>query len=161
MFYTYFLLTILGSFSAYFGGRGLLRGLASRNWPTTDGIITSSLIQLNRVQHPNGFIVTSPIPTYSPSISFEYSVGVKKYSSKTYTLTLGPVFFDAKSVENITRKYPIGSHVKVFYNPKNPKISLLEPGLKSIFGYTGSFILGLISLIAVLMGWILYRSVSY
>ena len=85
-------------------------------WPTTDGIVRSSLVIGNRAFRPD----------------IEYMFIVNNDTLRGKSLLNQPGFggrmnrLDA--AEKNARKYKVGTVVKVFYNPKNHKDSTLSPG---------------------------------
>ena len=56
--------------------------------------------------------------------------------------------------ENLLEKYKPGDEVKVYYNPNNPKDSVLEPGIS--FGMMLMPMLGLVVIVCGILGVIIF-----
>ncbi|MDA7916001.1 DUF3592 domain-containing protein [Verrucomicrobia bacterium] len=95
---------------------------ASKNWPTTTGIIRSSMIKVHR---GDGF------SSYYPTVTYDFEIkGITFIGDR---ISFGS--FSEKHRELAERKltsyFPLGRKVEVFYKPSNPKISVLLPDLDS------------------------------
>lgn len=62
-------------------------------------------------------------------------------------------------VQSIRDKYPIGSTVKVFYNPGNPEESVLEPGASGS-SYAFVILIGVGALVAFFFAFKNYEGIS-
>lgn len=93
----------------------LSRALASRSWPTAKGTITRSFVKEDE--------------TYTAKVTYRYSVRGREYSGNDVQagglLSWGLL----RDAERVTNKYPVGASVRVRYLPRDPHISLLEPGI--------------------------------
>jgi len=103
----------------------LRRAIASKNWPTTKGRVLSSEI----VEPPYG-AEAEVWMTYRAKIEYKYSVGGKTYLSDKIC------FADYRDIggaraQRIFQKYAAREYVVVHYDPDNPHIAVLEPGLES------------------------------
>jgi hypothetical protein len=102
-------LTLLGSVK--------LKNAAETNrWPITNGTVTSSEV--------------AGAMKYYPSVSYNYIVDSAVYTSNR----ISNMNFNTKNrsvVEEVLKKYPLGSEVKVYYNSTDPSKSLLEPGINT------------------------------
>lgn len=104
----------------------IIKSISSKKWPTTDGVITASMIHENE---RTGSSMSSSSTHYRPDIEFTYSVSGKSYkSTKLYfgvkLITIGGYFKSKK----LAKKYPVDKQVKVHYNPAKDKEAVLEPG---------------------------------
>jgi len=105
-------------------GLAILRlAVESWSWETAAGkILRSGSAQ---VQTQNGI-------NYKPDVSYEYEVGQTKYRGETFSI--GNLTFSGNKAQTIIsqmlRHYPQGARTQIYYNPKNPKMSVLEPGIK-------------------------------
>ena len=96
----------------------------SKSWPSVKGVVVSSSMRVD--QHD------IEVEQYHAHVSYEYVVDAKEfYSRKEYLLQKA----EAKSY---VEKYPEGSEIDVFYQPDNPKITMLEPGTQK--GWTLMFV---------------------
>lgn len=107
-----------------FGAVRLFQGLKSLNWKTTTGKVLENTIEERG--YPGGF--------FAPVLFYQYTVDGNTYQSAKYSFGFN-VFSNSASVEEKLKQYPIGSEITVYYNPLNPKISVLNPGVKSFWGY--------------------------
>jgi hypothetical protein len=117
----------------YFGIKHLIKDLillieafASRSWPYTEGKIVFN----------NQYQVEEAV-SYDLQIKYIYVVQGKKYLSKRVTLfdnvTIGLPSDYPIDRERKIEKYYTGSTVKVFYNSRNHKKSVLEQGINYWF----------------------------
>jgi hypothetical protein len=111
---------------------------SSKSWPTVQGVITRSDIDVwNREGKTH----------YQPDIAYTYSVDGKKYSSSKINAGEPPMDNNVNSAKKIQAKYPAGKEVTVWYDPGLPESSALEPGIK-----TGDILLASIAAIFFLVG---------
>lgn len=111
-----FLLMFLGWFS--FGAFGFYKAVISKNWPIATGTVISS---------PE--VTKSGKQTrYGLDILYSYKIDQQEYQSKYFkeTPTRG-----TPEWANVIDQYAAKSTVTVYYNPKNLKDSVIEPGLRS------------------------------
>lgn len=95
----------------------------SKNWIIAEGEIISSKIQESYFDE--GVM-------YRAIIHYKYTIGGKKYSSKRifYGDYIGKNF--SKSVRTLVNKYDKREKVLVYYNPHNPRRSVLETGVHPV-----------------------------
>ncbi len=95
----------------------------SSHWPTTTGVVVLSEIkeyQSNRTDNFSGIV-------YGPHILYEYYLDDIKYLSDRYTFS--PIRYgNPDNVKKIVDLFNTGEKITVYYNPKNPKISVLKSG---------------------------------
>ena len=100
-------LTLLGSVK--------LKNAAETNrWPLTNGTVISSDV--------------AGTMKYHPFVSYTYTVDSAVYTSDR----ISSMNFNTKNrsvVEEVLKKYPLGSEIRVYYNNTDPSIALLEPGI--------------------------------
>jgi len=109
-------------FSIY-GYSVLQNAKASAEWPTEKGIITVSEVIKHESTTGTGTNKRRTV-TYNAKIHFKYSVKGKRYTSNNVTFGQS-----TKGAGEIVNRYPIGKKVKVFYNPQDLKVAVLEPGV--------------------------------
>ena len=126
--------------SAYYGAISLYRGYASTRWPTTSGKIVRSEV----VRNPG---LPGAGGGFFASIAFDYTVHGTSYRGKKYSLHEG-CYQSTTVPEQLTRQYPLGSIVKVYYDPHKRSIAFLEPGLRSplVYGFFLIFGVGMLLL---------------
>ena len=104
----------------FLGGRGLALGLRSRAWPTAQGSILSSQVDTQS---------SSDGTTYAPKVTYAYEAG-GGHRSGSLVHGGGPVYISSqKYAQAIVDRYPQGAKVSVHYDPRDPSLSVLEPGI--------------------------------
>ena len=115
------LFLVLGCGLSFWGWTILNNAKASASWPTAQGQILKS--EVSHRSHEDG-------DTYSPEITYSYLANNRTY--KSYAIKFGENAYDNKrQADEIAAGYPVGKQVKVYYDPKNPDNSVLEPGVSS------------------------------
>ena len=124
------------------------RGRSSYRWPTAKG----KVIDLEVVGIQRGKTGSS---SFRPTIRYRYQVSGREYQGDRIRVTFAPVvrvsdeaatLHEASSV--LDGYYP-GAPVAVYYDPRDPKYSLLRPGVSSTL-YLLCF--GTIATLAMLLG---------
>lgn len=94
--------------------------MESRNWPSADGRIIISDVSEN-YDSENGSI------TYTAKVAYNYTVNGLPYTGSTVAFgDFGSS--DPSHAGGIVSRYPVAKSVKVYYDPDEPKTSVLEPG---------------------------------
>ena len=101
-------------------------GWRSKQWPAAVGKVVRSGIgtevRETSTQRPTTWV------THGAQVEYEYQVGGEKLTGSTVhvgnTRSGGP-----RQAQRIANRYPAGSDVLVYYNPSDPKVAVLEPGL--------------------------------
>jgi hypothetical protein len=128
----------------------LPKSIASLAWPTTEGVVLSSDIHLM-----TGWSEDSE--GWAPSVSYRYSVNGREYVSGNIEIQdVGNGNTDYLAYQVIQR-YPVGERVKIYYNPGDPTIAVLEPGIPDneplwVLLITTATVTGAILLILGLLG---------
>ena len=100
----------------------LIRALASKRWPTAEGRI------LKCVRDSYSVSEDGP-PSGLPDVEYSYSVdGVDHIGTRISFADLA--YLGDGATAGFVKKHPRGGKVRVFYDPKNPANSLLEPGIR-------------------------------
>jgi hypothetical protein len=118
---------IIGMLFFYCGFRDLHQAKESTTWPTAKGQIRSSSVKTLpslSLKHGN---------SYYAEVMYYFTVNEKRFSGNLVT------FGDRRSrnpsqARDIVKMYPDGEAVTVHYNPKNPQVCVLEPGVKGQVG---------------------------
>lgn len=111
---------------SYWGYGMLQEAKASSDWPSVTGTIVSSDVSSHRSTSGSGSKKkTSTV--YEPVITYTYKVDGKSYTSDRIT-TGDYSSSSSKRAYRIANKYQEGSDTKVYYNPDEPYLSVLEPG---------------------------------
>lgn len=112
------------------GIRPLYRMITSRRWPTVEGRIIHSLVEMHRERPSQG----REEVTYVPRIKYEYEVQGRRYTADgvgfglmTTRVGFGGMFSNAEGrVRKLVDRYPVGRRVPVCYNPRRPSVAALE-----------------------------------
>jgi hypothetical protein len=109
----------------------LVRGIRSSSWPSVGGIITSSDVREwyeEGAQGPESY--TRGSTQYEADITYIYIVENSKYCSKRIDTSFRGENRGLNRSYSISKRYYSGKQVQVYYDPNNPRISVLEPGFK-------------------------------
>jgi hypothetical protein len=106
-----------------FAARGAAKKFAgSKDWPTTDGKITSSKIHSSSSQYGT---------VYSVDICYEYSVnGISHPGADRVAPDGDKVFVRKERAREYVSAHPPKTPVLVYYDPNNPQIATHQPGEK-------------------------------
>jgi len=107
------------AFAYYFRRHRL--GVASREWPHTQGTVTHSSIEV--ITDSEG---TGRRTHYSAKLKYAYEADGKVYQGNTFTYRV----MDDKegTATNIVKSLPEGQPVDVYYDPSKPSRAVLLPG---------------------------------
>jgi len=95
-----------------------VRAKRSERWPAAPGVISANWLKVGIGKYGR---------LYHPEIAFRYRVGAADYQSNRISFGFdrdGP----QREAQNILDRYPMGSAVKVYYDPANPAFGILQPG---------------------------------
>lgn len=114
----FFLIGVLG---LGWGAHDVIRGLRSKQWPHTDGVITSAKM----VTQTGG---PDQRDTYGAGVSYDFTVDSKYFSATRIA------FGDYSSgntdhAQTMLKRYPPGTKVVIYYSPANPENAVLETGV--------------------------------
>ena len=90
---------------------------STESWPTTTGVVRTSGI---RRHNDEGTI------RYAPEVEYQYSVDGEQYTSGVIRSEIFVHFNDENEARQFLRGYPPEGKVLVYYNPDNPKESVLQ-----------------------------------
>ena len=107
---------IIGLALTFLGSVKMKNASDTNNWPIANGTVTSSEV--------------GGAMKYYPSVSYTYIVDSAVYTSNI----ISSMNFNTKNrsiVEEVLKKYPVDSEIKVYYFSEDPSRALLEPGIKT------------------------------
>lgn len=108
----------------FLGVRQALEMGDSREWPTTQGQITSSrIVQVSERVSPKGDHSSYP-PKYEARLSYSYQVDGQPYSGNRLRIR-SHAYSNEKHARRELANYPVGQQVEVHYNPEEPESSVL------------------------------------
>jgi hypothetical protein len=106
----------------------VLNSLRARKWTMTIGRIIHSEVYVSKDEDDSA-------DTYRPDIVFEYSVfGEKFICDRLYFGVKIMTSGNLRNSQKFVRKYAVNKEVAVYYNPDNPKQSVIEPGIHFVLG---------------------------
>lgn len=116
------LMLVGGYFLTYRVGKPIRdKAAASIAWPATDGRITGSKVE--RVKRGG-----EGKATYTADITYEYALDGRTFEGDRVWFGDDYSASDASAFRAAVGRYPVGSAVKVHYDPAEPAESVLEPG---------------------------------
>jgi len=111
------LLLLFGLATAVYGSYNYYRISEAKSWPYVEGVILESGIEHSTNDGRN---------KYRAKIKYSYSVGVDSYLGYRIGFTGG---VSLEHAESVTKRFPVGRMVKVFYNEIKPNASVLSTEL--------------------------------
>ena len=109
----------------------------SQAWPSAGGTVLKS-----RVSRSTTFMKGRNVTRYTPLVDYEYSVNGKQYKGKQIMFGWAPAYLSEGRALAYMDRYPAGSPVTLFYNPSQPRESVLE---RHFSGQLGDFLIGLLA----------------
>jgi len=116
------ILLLLGTVILYSSFGIMIQGAKTGWWLTVTGEVVHLEILINSD--------VDNVSSYTPLIYYKYQIGSVSYETAGFSYKLPTS--SKRSAEKAMAKYPVGEKVTVYYNPKNPKIAVLEPGYSII-----------------------------
>ena len=121
---------LVGFGLAGFGASIFVNARQSTSWPTAKGTILTS--DVNKSTHRGTTNVgnsggSQTVTSYKAAISYEYSVNGELFFSDK--VSFGETGESAARAYAKAKNYPPGQKVSVFYDPDNPGVAVLEPGV--------------------------------
>lgn len=120
------ILTILGFLGTLWGMNSIRVGIMSNGWPDARGSIISS--EVGEIHSADSGGVKGST-TYHPKVNYAYLVDNQKYESTRISAFSYGSTSRQRALDITKKKYPVGRNVDVYYNPKYPKIAVLEKGV--------------------------------
>jgi len=116
--------------------------LAARTWPSVPGTVTLSEVHAfdRRVDSTSSRPTTTIRREHMPIVEYSYQVRGKSFTSRTITLDAERSGSESFA-RQIADRYPVGSIVKVRYDPLNPARAALEVSYRSLVIVTAAGLL--------------------
>ncbi len=130
------LVLILGLALIAYGMRDFIRAYKSNSWPSVKGDIFSSYSNEEVVHSDDSDDGTVK---YYIKLQYSYSVNNKDYEGSNINLSSN-FYTDEAEAKRTLKKYPENLQLDIFFDPDNPGLSVLEPGVHT--GWWVGFILG-------------------
>lgn len=100
--------------------RQVMIALRSTTWPSTAGTV----VAVDRVYAGSGEDGES---SYNEKVEYSYAVDGREYRGNLVAAL--STLKSAKQVQAALEAHPVGSMVEVYFDPDDPAVCLLEPGL--------------------------------
>jgi hypothetical protein len=111
---------LIGMLIFYYGWRELSQARESTGWPSAEGTIQSSAVEVRTSRKSR---------TYHAAIWYQFDVDGQTHSGNS--VSFGDYGSSSSSrAQNIVNRYPQGKAVRVYYLRRNPDTCVLEPGLR-------------------------------
>ena len=117
----------------------------SARWGATRGTVRGSLVEPAREAD-----ILRPRAGFRPVIRYAYEVDGQTYVGARFAALRQPFFETEEEAWSFADRFPVGSHVRVRVNPKNPRQTLLERRLSPMDALPGY-----LALAAILLGLLL------
>lgn len=117
-------IALMAAMAALDGWSRYKSGKASQNWPTTEGVILTSEVKTDLGKSDD------VEPKYKAAVTYRYAVGGYEYTGERVSFS-GQTFLEKGKADSLVKRYNKGKRVKVYYDPKKPHVSVLEPGTAS------------------------------
>jgi hypothetical protein len=110
------------------------KGTRTVQWPTVEGVVTSIGVEKTRkdasnIGHGNGPKVTF----YKPRIAYSYEIQGKRFIGKRVQYGMAKRQRVKSLAQQAICAYSVHQTVRVYYDPKDPKESVLQTGLHSFW----------------------------
>jgi len=118
-------------------------GRSSARWPYVMGQITDCTLD-RFLRNYRGV----PTPGYTLSVRYTYQVGGKHYSGNRVSFTELRIADDEDLYDYFRYHYGADEAIPVFYNPRNPALSVLRPGTSEMVSTKLGIALGATAILA-------------
>jgi hypothetical protein len=141
-----------------YAARSIARARASTSWPVVEAMVTrSDVFTRKSTSTGRNQAVSATMYEHYPAVWYEYEVQGQRYRSKR--IIFFRTNYTRSDAEVAVARYPIGRPVTAHFNPANPKVAVLEPGLGANAGHyhkgyaAAAFFAGIGLLIAFGVPW--------
>jgi hypothetical protein len=137
---------VLFVFGFYYFVGVTIRGFASNSWSQTQGVVVSTSIQ--RTSRVRGGICFNAVITY------EYNIKGQTYGSNFYDPRLETKCFRKRpDAAEFVARFGVGSRMPVYYDPKQPSLAVMKPGLRPITHVFFGLMAAIFLLLIVVFGY--------
>jgi hypothetical protein len=126
-----------------------MEGWQAKSWPLAKGRMIKSRFSEYRTK--NGI----RIARLCLDIDYLYMVNDKIFEGRRYDAGW-KCFASEDNIKDIIKRYPTGREIKVYYNPSNPSISMIQPGIP-----WASFLLCGVGIIIFTVIWPVFKQCIY
>lgn len=143
-------LAVLSFGSAGAAALALHKQHATATWPTTWGLVIQS--EIGQEPGPVG------VPVDRHKLAYEYSVGGRPYASARWTSYIAPVDTTRDNPDARADATPLLDEIKVHYNPLNPELAVVSPGVRSREWLVGGGLVGVLTLLGIRLSRDVFRT---
>ena len=101
------------------------RGISSTHWPAVEGFFQNNTETEVRTVRPYG-------TTISPRLKYTYTVADETYISSRWRFDASFMFYGNEIMDELTGKYFPPNKLQVYYHPRKPDLSVLDPGFRKV-----------------------------
>lgn len=125
--------------------------IASRNWPDVPGTVISTVAK--------PWLDSKNKTKFFGRVVYQYTVADQQYESDLTDLGPGEKREDAQAALKDVNHYRPGEAVRVYYNPADPSVAVLETGIPTIhlillIGLSVGSVVGVVGSVFVLRSWL-------
>ncbi|MCM8538377.1 MAG: DUF3592 domain-containing protein [Lentisphaeraceae bacterium] len=114
------LITIIVSYGFWECLQQVLRGYKSKKWPSVKGTITSFTFEEHSKRDHTRI-------SYLPKVHYDFIVESDSFSGNTFNFS--GLLLNKDEMEEMKGMYNEGDKVDVYFDPDNPQMSVLTPGI--------------------------------
>jgi hypothetical protein len=137
----------------------LYKSVLSRSWSKTGGKIvkaqtSTKTVRTGPAKNPRSATV------YVPNVNYTFQVGSETFTGGRMNFSAEEKYFprEEESRDYLDSSYPVNKNVEVFYNPNNPRESVLSREYVYEFGdYQAGCCCGSIGILCSLLFWLSIR----
>jgi hypothetical protein len=137
------ILLLLGAGFALWGARVIADAWATKSWPSVSGRIVESRVDTYEDS-------TGGETMYTTRLRYQYLVNDARHSGSS----IGLLDHSSSSLHEMSRlaeRFPAGAEVAVYYDPRDPRTALLEPG-PALLSFA-PLLFGLLALLVGALAW--------
>jgi hypothetical protein len=127
-------IVVVGAYFTFTAIQQMIGAASSGRWPSLEARIVKSAVEIT---DSGG---DYPVTLYVPDIHYKYSVDGVSHTRQRVALTDINPGSQAKA-DAVIKRYPPGKAVRVYVSPRDPAMTILEPGLR--WPMAGKLIFGL------------------
>jgi hypothetical protein len=140
-----------GGFSLLYASRAVRLARRSLSWPAVEGLILTSKVDVEKGTYTVG-ATRDTYTEYYPNVEFEYQFQGMTYRSRRILFVT--VNYRKSEAEAAIARYPAGTRARVFVNPRQLSVAVLEAGLAGHeMKYVLVFVIGAALFLAGLAAW--------
>ena len=140
-----------GGFSLLYASRAVRLARRSLSWPAVEGLILTSKVDVEKGTYTVG-ATRDTYTEYYPNVEFEYQFQGMTYRSRRILFVT--VNYRKSEAEAAIARYPAGTRTRVFVNPRQLSVAVLEAGLAGHeMKYVLVFVIGAALFLAGLAAW--------